>query len=151
MRDSLSTLDQLMAGSGEEGITYDLAVALLGFTHAELLDEVVIAFATGNAADVFTAVDRVIQTGQDPRRFVEDLLERFRDLIIVQAVPEAAESILHGMSADQIGRLRSQASAFGAAELSRAADGLNTSPERGIAPSAAVARGLGADAGAPTA
>lgn len=125
VRDSLSTLDQLMAGSGEEGITYDLAVALLGFTHAELLDEVVIAFATGNAADVFTAVDRVIQTGQDPRRFVEDLLERFRDLIIVQAVPEAAESILHGMSADQIGRLRSQASAFGAAELSRAADVTN--------------------------
>ena len=125
VRDSLSTLDQLMAGSGEDGITYDVAVALLGFTHAELLDEVVMAFAVGNAADVFSSVDRVIQTGQDPRRFVEDLLERFRDLIIVQAVPQAAESVLHGMNVDQIARLRAQASAFGAAELSRAADVTN--------------------------
>lgn len=126
VRDSLSILDQLMAGSNEDGITYDLAVSLLGFTHGELLDEVVLAFATGNAADVFRAVDRVIQTGQDPHRFVEDLLERFRDLIIVQAVPDAADAILHGMNADQIARLRSQASAFGQAELSRSADVTNS-------------------------
>lgn len=125
VRDSLSILDQLMAGSGSEGITYDLAVALLGYTHAELLDEVVLAFAHGNAAEVFRAVDRVIQSGQDPRRFVEDLLERFRDLIIVQAVPDSAEAILHGMGAEQIARLRAQAAEFGAAELSRAADVTN--------------------------
>lgn len=123
VRDSLSILDQLMAGaSDEQGITYDLAVALLGFTHGELLDEVIDAFATGTAATVFAAVDRVIQTGQDPRRFVEDLLERFRDLIIVKAVPDAAASILRGLAADQLDRMRAQAEQLGAAELSRAAD-----------------------------
>lgn len=123
VRDSLSILDQLMAGaSQEQGITYDLAVALLGFTHGGLLDEVLDAFASGSAATVFAAVDRVIQTGQDPRRFVEDLLERFRDLIIVKAVPDAAASILRGLPADQLERMRSQAEQLGAAELSRAAD-----------------------------
>ncbi|MCP3427198.1 DNA polymerase III subunit gamma and tau [Rothia sp. AR01] len=122
VRDSLSVLDQLMAGAGERGITYDLAVALLGFTHAELLDGVVDSFAAGDASAVFQAVDRVVQTGQDPRRFVEDLLERFRDLIIVKAVPESAASILHGMPEDQIDRMRGQATQLGAAELSRAAD-----------------------------
>ncbi|MEU6857181.1 DNA polymerase III subunit gamma and tau, partial [Rothia kristinae] len=122
VRDSLSVLDQLMGGSGSEGITYDLAVALLGFTHAELLDGVVDAFAAGDAPAVFQAVDRVISTGQDPRRFVEDLLERFRDLIIVRAAPDAAASILHGLSEDQVDRMRGQAQQLGAAELSRAAD-----------------------------
>ncbi|MEX3611043.1 DNA polymerase III subunit gamma and tau [Rothia sp. LK2588] len=126
VRDSLSILDQLMAGSDDRGITYDLAVALLGFTHGELLDEVVSAFASGNAAEVFAAVDRVVQTGQDPRRFVEDLLERFRDLIIVQAVPDSAQAILRGMSQDQLTRLREQAEMFGHAELSRAADTTNS-------------------------
>lgn len=125
VRDSLSILDQLMAGSGESGITYDLAVALLGFTHGELLDEVVAAFAGGDSAEVFASVDRVIQTGQDPRRFVEDLLERFRDLIIVRAVPDSAQSILRGMSTDQLDRLKHQAAGFGGAELSRAADVTN--------------------------
>lgn len=123
VRDSLSILDQLMAGaSAEQGITYDLAVALLGFTHGELLDEVVAAFADGEAAQVFGSVDKVIQTGQDPRRFVEDLLERFRDLIIVKAVPDTAGSILRGLAADQLERMRSQAEKLGSAELSRAAD-----------------------------
>ncbi|WP_129656722.1 DNA polymerase III subunit gamma and tau [Rothia halotolerans] len=126
VRDSLSVLDQLMAGAGEQGITYDLAVALLGFTHAELLDSVVDSFAAGDSSAVFQAVDRVIQTGQDPRRFVEDLLERFRDLIIVKAVPESAASILHGMPEDQIDRMRGQATQLGAAELSRAADIANS-------------------------
>jgi DNA polymerase-3 subunit gamma/tau len=126
VRDSLSVLDQLMAGAGEQGITYDLAVALLGFTHAELLDGVVDSFAAGDSSAVFQAVDRVIQTGQDPRRFVEDLLERFRDLIIVKAVPESAASILHGMPEDQIDRMRGQATQLGAAELSRAADIANS-------------------------
>ncbi|PAU90136.1 DNA polymerase III subunit gamma/tau, partial [Kocuria sp. WN036] len=126
VRDTLSVLDQLMAGSDEQGIGYDLAVALLGYTHGALLDDVVDAFASGDGTTVFRAVDRVVQTGQDPRRFVEDLLERFRDLIIVNAVPESAGNILHGMPQDQIARLRNQASQLGAAELSRAADITNT-------------------------
>ena len=126
VRDSLSVLDQLMAGSEDAGITYDLSVALLGFTHAALLDDVLDAFAAGDAATVFGAVDRVIQTGQDPRRFVEDLLERFRDLVVVNAVPDSAANILHGMPTDQVNRLRNQASQLGAAELSRAADITNT-------------------------
>ncbi|CAN7205201.1 DNA polymerase III subunit gamma and tau [Arthrobacter sp. LjRoot14] len=126
VRDSLSVLDQLMAGAGPTGLDYELAVALLGYTHASLLDDVVEAVAASDAATVFRAVDRVIQTGHDPRRFVEDLLERFRDLIIVQAMPESAQSILRGMPADQIARLQNQAHNLGAAELSRAADVTNT-------------------------
>ncbi|HYH76450.1 MAG TPA: DNA polymerase III subunit gamma and tau [Arthrobacter sp.] len=126
VRDSLSVLDQLMAGAGPNGLDYELAVALLGYTHASLLDDVVEAVAASDAATVFRAVDRVIQTGHDPRRFVEDLLERFRDLIIVQAMPESAQTILRGMPADQIARLHSQAHNLGAAELSRAADVTNT-------------------------
>lgn len=126
VRDSLSVLDQLMAGAGPNGLDYELAVALLGYTHASLLDDVVEAVAASDAATVFRAVDRVIQTGHDPRRFVEDLLERFRDLIIVQAMPESAQAILRGMPADQIARLQNQAHSLGAAELSRAADVTNT-------------------------
>ncbi|MEE9097210.1 DNA polymerase III subunit gamma and tau [Arthrobacter nitrophenolicus] len=126
VRDSLSVLDQLMAGAGPTGLDYELAVALLGYTHASLLDDVVEAIAASDAATVFRAVDRVIQTGHDPRRFVEDLLERFRDLIIVQAMPESAHAILRGMPADQIARLQNQAHNLGAAELSRAADVTNT-------------------------
>ena len=126
VRDSLSVLDQLMAGAGPNGLDYELAVALLGYTHASLLDDVVEAVAASDAATVFRAVDRVIQTGHDPRRFVEDLLERFRDLIIVQAMPESAQSILRGMPADQIARMQNQAHNLGAAELSRAADVTNT-------------------------
>lgn len=126
VRDSLSVLDQLMAGAGPNGLDYELAVALLGYTHASLLDDVVDAVAAADSATVFRAVDRVIQTGHDPRRFVEDLLERFRDLIIVQAMPESAQSILRGMPEDQIARMRNQATNLGAAELSRAADVTNT-------------------------
>lgn len=126
VRDSLSILDQLMAGATEgQGISYDLAVALLGFTHGELLDDVIDAFTSGNAGTVFTAVDRVVQTGQDPRRFVEDLLERFRDLIIIKAVPGSAASILRGMAEDQLERMRAQAEKLGSAELTRAADVTN--------------------------
>jgi DNA polymerase-3 subunit gamma/tau len=126
VRDTLSVLDQLMAGAGPSGLDYELAVALLGYTHASLLDDVVDAVAAADAATVFRAVDRVIQTGHDPRRFVEDLLERFRDLIIVQAMPESAQAILRGMPEDQIARMRNQATNLGAAELSRAADVTNT-------------------------
>ncbi|MBO1269179.1 DNA polymerase III subunit gamma and tau [Arthrobacter cavernae] len=126
VRDTLSVLDQLIAGAGPDGLDYELAVALLGYTHASLLDDVVDAVAAADAGTVFRAVDRVIQTGHDPRRFVEDLLERFRDLIIVKAMPESAQAILRGMPADQIARMRGQANNLGAAELSRAADVTNT-------------------------
>lgn len=122
VRDTLSVLDQLIAGADTGGLNYERAVALLGFTHATLLDEVVDAVATldGNAA--FSVVDRVVQSGQDPRRFVEDLLERLRDVIIVQSVPENPESILRAVPADQIRSMQTQAQKLGAAELSRAAD-----------------------------
>nr|WP_081744745.1 DNA polymerase III subunit gamma and tau [Arthrobacter sp. H14] len=126
VRDSLSVLDQLMAGAADTGLDYELAVSLLGYTHASLLDDVVDAIAAADAGTVFRAVDRVIQTGHDPRRFVEDLLERFRDLIIVNAMPDSAQAILRGMPEDQISRMRNQANRLGAAELSRAADITNT-------------------------
>ena len=122
VRDSLSVLDQLMAGAGAEGLDYDLAVDLLGYTHASLLDDVVEALAANDSATVFKSVDKVIQTGHDPRRFVEDLLERFRDLIIVHAMPESAHAILRGTPDELIARMQSQAAQLGAAELSRAAD-----------------------------
>lgn len=125
VRDSLSVLDQLIAGAGDNGVDYELAVSLLGFTHTALLDDVVDSLAASDAATLFGSVDRVIQTGHDPRRFVEDLLERFRDLIIVRAMPENAEVILRGMPEDQLARLRTQAQQLGASELSRAADVTN--------------------------
>ncbi|HMM96232.1 DNA polymerase III subunit gamma and tau [Phycicoccus sp.] len=125
VRDSLSVLDQLMAGSGEGGLTYESAAALLGFTDGELLDATVEAFAAGDAAAVFRAIDRVVETGLDPRRFVEDLLERLRDLIVVAAVQEGAAQVLRHVPEDQLERMRRQASAFGAGALSRAADVVN--------------------------
>ncbi|WP_104087026.1 DNA polymerase III subunit gamma and tau [Arthrobacter sp. GMC3] len=126
VRDSLSVLDQLMAGAGAAGLDYELAVDLLGYTHASLLDDVVEALAAADSATVFKSVDRVIQTGHDPRRFVEDLLERFRDLIIVQAMPESAHAILRGTPDELIARMQTQAAQLGAAELSRAADVTNS-------------------------
>ncbi|ALE04409.1 hypothetical protein AL755_01595 (plasmid) [Arthrobacter sp. ERGS1:01] len=126
VRDSLSVLDQLMAGAGAAGLDYELAVDLLGYTHASLLDDVVEALAASDSATVFKSVDRVIQTGHDPRRFVEDLLERFRDLIIVAAMPESAHAILRGTPDELIARMQNQAAQLGAAELSRAADVTNS-------------------------
>ena len=125
VRDSLSVLDQLIAGSGDEGLTYEGAAALLGFTDAELLDATIDALAAGDAAGVFHQVDRVVETGLDPRRFVEDLLERLRDLIVVAAVPDGASSVLRGLPEDQLERMRQQSAAFGVGALSRAADIVN--------------------------
>lgn len=125
VRDSLSVLDQLIAGSSDEGLTYEGAAALLGFTDAELLDAIIDAFAAADAAGVFHQVDRVIETGLDPRRFVEDLLERLRDLIVVAAVPDGASSVLRGVPEDQLERMRQQSAAFGGGALSRAADIVN--------------------------
>lgn len=125
-RDTLSLLDQLIAGSEGSTVGYERAVALLGYTHGALLDEVVDAIGAADAAGAFAAADRVMQTGQDPRRFVEDLLERLRDLIVVAATsPEAAAAVLRGVPADELTRMATQASAFGAAELSRVADLVN--------------------------
>ena len=126
VRDSLSILDQLMAGaSSQSGIEYDRAVALLGYTHAQLLDEVIEALGAKDAPTLFGAVSRVVATGQDPRRFVEDLLERLRDLIVVKAVPQAAGQILQGVPQDQLERLGQQAQALGERELTVAAGTVN--------------------------
>lgn len=121
-RDTLSVLDQLLGGAGAEGVTHELATGLLGYTPDTLLDEVVDAFAAGDGSAVFGVVDKVIETGQDPRRFTEDLLRRLRDLVIVAAVPDAPATGLIDVSEDQGERLVAQAARFGASELSRAAD-----------------------------
>ena len=125
VRDSLSVLDQLMAGSGEAGLTYESAAALLGFTDGELLDGAIDAFAAGDAGSVFRTIDRVVETGLDPRRFVEDVLERLRDLIVVAAVGEGAGQVLRHVPQDQLERMMVQAAAFGSGALSRAADVVN--------------------------
>lgn len=126
VRDSLSLLDQLIAGSEGGKVEYDRAAALLGFTHAALLDEVVDAFGAKNSAQVFASVDKVIQTGQDPRRFVEDLLEHLRDLIVILSVGEEAKNVLRGIPADELEKMKTQALAFGLAELTHAAETVNT-------------------------
>ncbi|URM97815.1 DNA polymerase III subunit gamma and tau [Actinomadura madurae] len=125
-RDTLSILDQLLAGSDEKGITYARAVSLLGYTDSALLDEVIAAFAAGDGAAVFAAIDRVIESGQDPRRFAADLLERVRDLVILSNVPEAGGSGLLNVPPDELEQMRRQASSMGPGELTRAADLLHT-------------------------
>ncbi|MEI2730516.1 MAG: DNA polymerase III subunit gamma and tau [Dermatophilaceae bacterium] len=126
VRDSLSVLDQLIAGSGSEGLTYEAAAALLGFTDVELLDATIEGIAAGDAAALFGQVDRVVESGHDPRRFALDLLERLRDLIIVAAVgPDGVGQVLRGVPEDQLDRMRSQQSRFAPGSLSRAADIVN--------------------------
>jgi len=126
VRDSLSVLDQLLGGAAESGVSYRQAAALLGYTPDSLLDEFVDAFAAGDAGGVFACVDKVIEVGQDPRRFAEDLLRRLRDLVIVAAVPDALTSGLVDVAADQAERLSSQAASLGAGELTRAAEVIAT-------------------------
>jgi DNA polymerase III subunit gamma/tau len=122
VRDSLSVLDQLMGGSGPDGITYSLATSLLGYTPSNLLDETVDALAAHDGATLFGVIEKVVDTGQDPRRFAEDLLHRLRDLVIVSAVPDAGSRGLIELADDQAERLSGQAGRFGRAELTRAAD-----------------------------
>src|SRR5579864_8501630 len=122
VRDSLSVLDQLLAGSDESGLSYERAVALLGYTDASLLDEIVDAFAAADGAAVFGVVNRVIEGGHEPRRFAADLLDRLRDLIILAAVPHAAETGLLDLPADRAERMAAQAGRFGQAGLARAAE-----------------------------
>ncbi|MEV5705390.1 DNA polymerase III subunit gamma and tau [Actinoallomurus sp. NPDC052274] len=125
-RDSESILDQLLAGAGEEGITYARAVSLLGYTDSSLLDQVVDAVAARDGAAVFAAIDRVMEGGQDPRRFAADLLERFRDLVILSNVPDSGATGLLNVPPDELERMQAQASRLGRAELTRAADLLHT-------------------------
>ena len=126
VRDSLSVLDQLLAGSDGSGLRYDRAVALLGYTDASLLDEIVDAFAAADGAAVFGVVNRVIEGGHEPRRFAADLLDRFRDLIILAAVPHAAETGLLDLPPDRAEQMAAQAGRFGQAGLTRAAEIVST-------------------------
>jgi DNA polymerase-3 subunit gamma/tau len=122
VRDALSVLDQLMAGSDASGLRYDRAVALLGYTDDRLLDEVVEAFAAGDGAGVFHAIDHVVEAGHDPRRFAADLLDRLRDLIVIGAVPDAVSSGLIDAPSDRLDQMSAHATAFGQAGLTRAAE-----------------------------
>ncbi len=123
VRDALSVLGQLLAGAGKDGVSYDIAVQLLGFTDGALLDDAIDALAAHDAATLFATIDRVIESGHDPKRFTADLLERLRDLIVVDALGEtSANSILRDMPDDQLERMRTQADRIGTASLSRAAD-----------------------------
>ncbi|MEU7572102.1 DNA polymerase III subunit gamma and tau [Micromonospora sp. NPDC049240] len=122
MRDSLSVLDQLIAGAGPEGVGYARAAALLGVTDSALIDEMCDALAAGDGAAAYATVDRVAEAGHDSRRFASDLLERLRDLIVLQQVPDAAAKGLIDGPADQIERMAAQAQRLGPATLSRCAD-----------------------------
>jgi DNA polymerase-3 subunit gamma/tau len=122
VRDSLSILGQLLAGAGSNGVTYEIAVALLGYTDSALIDEALDAIAAQDSASLFTTIDRVIESGQDPKRFASDLLERMRDLIIVGASDENNSAILISLPTDQLDRIRTQAKLIGIATLIRSAD-----------------------------
>ena len=125
VRDSLSVLDQLIAGSGEGGVTYERAISLLGFTDATLLDDAVDAIAAADGASLFGVVSRVIETGHEPRRFVEDLLERLRDLIVLAASGQAGAKALAVDAEDARERLIDQSRRLGLARASHAGDLVN--------------------------
>ena len=125
VRDTLSVLDQLIAGSTDSSVPYDRAIGLLGYTHGELLAEVVRAVAEGSGPRSFVALDKVTHTGQDPRRFGEDLLEYMRDLIVVLAAGHEAGTLLPGISAPVIDQMRSLATTLGPHRLSGMADVLS--------------------------
>jgi len=122
VRDALSVLGQLLAGAGKDGVTYEIAVKLLGYTDGALLDEAIDALAAKDGTTLFNTIDHVIESGLDPRRFTQDFLERLRDLIIIGAVKENASHVLRDFPEDQLDRMRSQANIIGAATLIRAAD-----------------------------
>ena len=124
VRDALSVLGQLLAGAGSDGVTYEIAVALLGYTDSALLDEAIDALAARDSASLFNTVDKVVESGADPKRFSQDLLERLRDLIIIGASDQSNSSILNDLPQDQLDRIRTQAKLIGVATLIRAADTL---------------------------
>ena len=121
-RDGLSILDQVMASAGADGVTREAAAGLLGVTPDTLLDDVVDAFAAGDGAAVFATVDEVMEGGHDPRRFAQDVLERLRDLVVLDAVPDAGAKGLLDCPQEELDRMSRQAAALGSAGLSRAAD-----------------------------
>ncbi|MCB9442569.1 MAG: DNA polymerase III subunits gamma/tau, partial [Mycolicibacterium sp.] len=121
-RDSLSVLDQLLAGADGNQVHYQRALALLGATDVALIDDAVDALAAGDAAALFGAVESVIDAGHDPRRFATDLLDRFRDLIVLQAVPDAASRGVVDAPDDVLDRMRDQAARVGSATLARYAE-----------------------------
>jgi DNA polymerase-3 subunit gamma/tau len=121
VRDALSVLGQLLAGAGKDGVTYEIAVQLLGYTDGALLDDAIDAIGARDTATLFKTIDLLVESGHDPRRFAFDLLERLRDLVIVEALDDAANSVLRGYPEDQLTRMRSQASRIGSATLNRAA------------------------------
>ena len=129
VRDALSVLGQLLAGAGKDGVTYEIAVQLLGFTDGALLDDAVDAIAARDLGALLQTIDRLIESGHDPRRFAQDLLERLRDLVIADVAEDSLKSILRNYPEDQLERMRNQASRIGAGNLSRAAsivaEGLN--------------------------
>jgi DNA polymerase-3 subunit gamma/tau len=124
VRDALSILGQLLAGAGSDGVTYEIAVALLGYTDSALLDEAIDALAARDSASLFNTVDKVVESGADPKRFAQDLLERLRDLIIIGASDQSNSSVLNDLPQDQLDRIRTQAKLIGVATLIRAADTL---------------------------
>ena len=126
VRDAQSILGQLLAGAGSDGVSYEIAVALLGYTDSALLDEAIDSLAASDSASLFNTVDRVVESGQDPKRFAQDLLERLRDLIIVGAVDENNSQVLVQIPTDQLDRMRTQAKLIGIANLIRSADLLAT-------------------------
>ncbi len=129
VRDALSVLGQLLAGAGKDGVTYEIAVQLLGFTDGALLDDAIDAIAARDLGALLKTIDRLIESGHDPRRFAQDLLERLRDLVIADAVDDGLKMILRNYPDDQLERMRSQSARMGGANLSRAAaivsEGLN--------------------------
>ena len=125
VRDSLSVLGQLLAGAGPDGVTYEIAIALLGYTDSAILDQVVDSFAAGDGASVYQSVDHLVEAGHEPRRFAQDLLERLRDLIVLESIPQSAHSIFRELPPDQLERMQQQAARFGRGSLSRAADVVN--------------------------
>jgi DNA polymerase-3 subunit gamma/tau len=123
VRDALSVLGQLLAGAGKDGVSYEIAIQLLGFTDGALLDDAIDAIAAHDGATLFKTIDRVIESGHDPRRFTSDLLERIRDLMIVDALKDSASNaILRDIPDDQMERMQNQSNRIGTANLSRAAD-----------------------------
>ncbi len=122
VRDALSILGQLLAGADRDGVSYEIAIQLLGFTDAALLDDVIDAIAAQDSSTLMKSLDNVIEAGHDPRRFAEDLLERFRDLIIASAINDDLESVLHGYPQDQLDRITSQAAHIGKVQLVRVAE-----------------------------
>ncbi|HJQ02473.1 MAG TPA: DNA polymerase III subunit gamma and tau [Jatrophihabitans sp.] len=121
-RDSLSVMDQLLAGAGPEGVTYTRAVGLLGVTDSTLLDDLTDSLAAGDAAGVYATIERVVEAGHDPRRFAADLLDRFRDLIVLDVVPDAVDNGMIDYAGDQAERMADQSRRIGLATLVRYAD-----------------------------